>query len=137
MSPARLNPETGRNEYAAAQVQARFYVHNVSHTAVPNGKNNGPVELYPTTRGRENKTWAQATPSGNIKLTINGNALEWFMDRLGKDVAITFEDRPLICAKCKGELSGDQYGSTTEPVPGTDGTQWQHRAGLCSGSGNA
>lgn len=72
-------------------IRARFYVQQVTRYAhAPSALQ---VTLNPVTRGEENKTWAAATPAGQITLTINnGNAGEWFAERLGKDVAILFED---------------------------------------------
>lgn len=78
-------------------VQARFYVAEITKQAyggwappAPAGK----VILQPVTRGEANKDWASATPSGRIEMTIITGALAWFEERLGQEVAITFEDRP-------------------------------------------
>jgi hypothetical protein len=84
-------------------VVARFYVQTVTKKAFNTGALN--VILAPVTRGQENKSWASATPSGRIELTIqNESAAKWFDDRLAKEVAITFEDRPEICALCPDEV---------------------------------
>jgi len=75
-------------------VQARFYVRDITRHAY----NPAQVEvvLSAVSRGTENKTWASATPVGELKMSINNPAAaQWFADRLGQDVAMTFEDRPL------------------------------------------
>lgn len=84
------------------KVTARFYVREVTRYAFNNGGYANPapqvsVVLSPVSgaKGEENKKWASATPSGEVKLTIgNPEAAEWFDSMLGKDVAITFEERP-------------------------------------------
>ena len=81
-------------------VSARFFVSRVAKlaTSVQPAGWAAPVpwcevELYPATRGEENKAWASATPSGSIKMTIgNPAAAKFFEDHLGKDVAITFDE---------------------------------------------
>lgn len=82
-------------------VQARFYVREVTKYAYSSGyAAPAPVvmvKLNPVSgsKGEINKSWASATPSGEITMTIgNPAAAAWFEDRLGKDVAITFADRP-------------------------------------------
>lgn len=70
-------------------VRAKFYVAEV--TAFATGQ--GSVRLSPVTRGEENREWSAATPSGEIKMTItNTSAWEWFRDRLGTELAISFEE---------------------------------------------
>ena len=84
-------------------VQARFYVSEITQAAYQPGAST--VKLQPVSRGPENKTWAAATPAGSISLTIsNAAASTWFVIRLGKEVAITFEDRPLQCVVCHEEI---------------------------------
>mgnify|MGYP001596771923 FL=1 len=49
----------------------------------------GGVTLQVVTRGEDNKAWAAATPSGEMKLSIkNELALEFFRDMLGKEFFI-------------------------------------------------
>lgn len=75
-------------------VRARFWVREI--TAYGNA-DNIKVSLSPKTRSGEgdNVDWSKYTPSGEITLSITTEgAQEWFRDRLGKDVAITFEDVP-------------------------------------------
>ena len=39
------------------------------------------------------KNWARYTPAGSIEMaTLNPAGLAWFEERVGTDVAITFED---------------------------------------------
>lgn len=78
-------------------VQARFYVAEV--TKRPSSRMGGyaaPVPVGEVTLrpagGAGNEEWASATPSGEIRMTIRTEALDWFEERLGKDVAITFSD---------------------------------------------
>lgn len=72
-------------------VQARFYVAELTRQAY-NPKHLS-VKLQAVSRGDQNKDWAEATPSGQVTMTINNDpAAQWFADRLGQDVTITFED---------------------------------------------
>jgi len=72
------------------KVLARFYVQQItSYAHAPAQKH---VQLQAVSRGQENKSWAAATPSGQITMHVNaGDAAQWFADRLGKDVLLTFE----------------------------------------------
>lgn len=71
-------------------VLARFYVSQVTRNAYDPGA--AAVTLQAVSRGPENKEWAQATPVGQITMTIkNSPAAQFFIDRLGKDVAIRFD----------------------------------------------
>lgn len=72
-------------------VSARFWIDEIT----TRGYNpaHAEVVMRPTCRGEENRAWAQATPSGEIKLTINNpDAVEFFKANQGKDVAITFDE---------------------------------------------
>ncbi len=72
-------------------VIARFYIAEVTRFAYQ--PDNRIVKLRPSTKGEANKAWAAATPSGELSMTIgNPKAAEWFSDRLGQDVEITFND---------------------------------------------
>lgn len=89
-----------------SKVTARFYVRQVTRFGAfvtgnaPGFSSPAPlvsVELSPVNGSKSdaNKSWASATPSGEIKLTVgNPAAAAWFDSMLGKDVAITFEERP-------------------------------------------
>lgn len=100
-------------------VQARFYVGSIEQYASAAGYADpapkGVVKLKPVTRGPANKEWASATPSGEITMTVHGGAFPWFQERLGKEVAITFEDRPDLCPLCGEEIGPFQ------PVVEVDG----------------
>jgi hypothetical protein len=83
-------------------INARFYVREITQFANGNGyADPAPritVKLSPVSgsRGEQNKTWASATPSGEISMTIgNPAAAAWFAERLGQDIAVTFGDRPV------------------------------------------
>lgn len=72
-------------------VVARFYVASITRYAYNTG--NAEVKLQAVTRGEENKSWAAATPSGQLTMNIsNPDATEWFSERLGDDVVLRFED---------------------------------------------
>jgi hypothetical protein len=80
-------------------VNARFYVARTTRYA--NGQSRpgfadpapmGEVILLPVVRGDANKEWASATPSGEMKMVIHGSAMTWFEQRLGAELAITFDD---------------------------------------------
>lgn len=79
-------------------VAARFYVAEV--TRRPSGRQMngyaapapvGSVVLHPS-GGKGNEEWASATPVGKIEMTLRTEALTWFEERLGVDVAIRFDD---------------------------------------------
>jgi len=78
-------------------VKAKFYVANVSmsaHTTASDPDERvGVITLKPACRGAVNAAWAQATPSGTIEMTVNNPpAFAWFLDRLGRECSITFDD---------------------------------------------
>lgn len=86
-------------------IAARFYVSRVSRFPAFNGTTNGwaspapqiEVEMSVVTGGRapENASWASATPSGRITMTVgNPEAAAWFDSMLGRDIAVTFDARP-------------------------------------------
>ncbi len=77
-------------------VTARFYVRKVTEERqAGTSDKTGHVELSASIKGEENRSWAKYTPAGNITLsTVNADALEWFADRMGRDVALTFDDVP-------------------------------------------
>lgn len=82
-------------------VQARFFVSETARMAAfsgapaaPKPSGGGRVVLVPVTRGDANREWASATPSGRIEMTVSTAAFGWFEDRVGREVAVTFEDRP-------------------------------------------
>lgn len=71
------------------QVIARFFVSGYQRRAYDPSATE--VTLHAVSRGEHNKTWAQATPSGEIKMTIkNESAAAWFTDRLGAEIEVTF-----------------------------------------------
>ena len=80
-------------------VKARFWVQSFSKQAVSGGGVSAHVELKPVIRSTgqpgdgQNIDWSKYTPSGLIQLTVSQEgAQQWFEERLGKDVAITFDD---------------------------------------------
>jgi hypothetical protein len=75
-------------------MKAKFFISNVGvSTLDEHGKpKHGNVSLRAVCRGAVNKRWSSATPSGTFEMTLNGSAVQWFMERAGKEVAITLED---------------------------------------------
>lgn len=77
-------------------VAARFWVQKITKSRVAQDGTNREVVLAPVvspTQGNDN--WSRYTPSGEIRLVVTTDeAGQWFEDRLGKNLAITFEDTP-------------------------------------------
>lgn len=74
-------------------VEARFYVSGYERFSYD--PSSTQVKLQPVTRGEHNRSWAAATPSGSITMTIkNESAAAWFTERLGKEVSIIFSEAP-------------------------------------------
>lgn len=82
-------------------VRAQFWVQKVTKQAAAGGDITRHVELAPVLRSvgqpgynpEGNVDWSKYTPSGSIALTVSKEgAGQWFEDRIGKDVAITFDD---------------------------------------------
>lgn len=94
-------------------VVARFYVSEVLVTAhAPQGA--AQVKLQAVSRGDQNKQWASATPSGEIKMTINNEpAATYFRENLGKDVEVLFTVVPVAVP-----ADGHPY-RPSEAAPGT------------------
>jgi len=84
-------------------VRAKFFVATITkhasglpHGRTPEGWSTpipvGEVIMRPVTRGEENAEWASATPAGEFKMTIRGEALPWFEERLAREVSILITD---------------------------------------------
>lgn len=74
-------------------ITARFHVAEVTRFAY--NPNNRVIKLRVSTKGEQNKAWAASTPTGEINMTVgNPIASQWFEDRLGQDIALTFDDVP-------------------------------------------
>ena len=80
-------------------IRAKFYIATITRHA--SGAMNayaqpvpiGEVVMRPVSRGGDdNEQWASATPSGEFKMSVRGEALPWFEERLGKDVSILIDD---------------------------------------------
>lgn len=94
-------------EPTTPNVIARFYIDSVTRRAY--NPDHVEVVLKAAGRGDQNKTWAQYTPSGELKMQINNPpAAAFFAERLGQDVEMTFR-----------ALGDECYASehTTVPVP--------------------
>lgn len=96
-------PQGEQGEYVAPQVQAKFYVAEVTkfgYGGTENTQLGRKVKLQATSRKDESsrKFW-QATPFGTIELTLSADKGEgaglWFEERLGKSVMIDFTDAPV------------------------------------------
>lgn len=71
-------------------VRAKMYLQEVRHSTYGGG-----VTLQVVTRGEDNKKWAAATPSGEIKLSIkNELALDFFRDKLGQEFFVDITPVP-------------------------------------------
>jgi hypothetical protein len=76
-----------------AMVEARFYVSGYERAAWDPAATT--VKLQAVSRGEHNRDWASATPNGSVQMTIrNEGAAGFFVDRLGKEIAITFTEAP-------------------------------------------
>lgn len=103
-------------------VQARFYVSKVVRQA--HDKEGGEITLNAVGRGPENKSWAKYTPSGTLTMYVtDAGAFAFFDNRLGMEVAMTFEDRPLICEKCHEENKGIGIHDDSKICPRCRGLQ--------------
>ena len=61
-------------------VRAKFYVHSITRFS-----SGGSVQMHPVVRGEENKSWSQATPSGQLTMSIlNDKALAVFEEALNR-----------------------------------------------------
>lgn len=72
-------------------VKAKFYVSQIVKSVNPFVA----ITLLPVTRkDGDNIDWSKFTPSGRVELNVSTEtgAAQWFEDRIGKDVAITFDD---------------------------------------------
>ena len=84
-----------RSKEIPMSVTARFFIAKITRHAY--SPDNVVAELSASTKGEQNKAWATATPSGTITMNINNpSAAAWFSERLGQDVALTFEDVPAL-----------------------------------------
>ena len=82
-------------------VQARFFIQSLTRHAAHDSVQ---ITMAASGRGPENKTWAQYTPVGKLELTVNNpEAAKWFEEHLGKDIALVFQERPVVCPKCHEE----------------------------------
>lgn len=77
-------------------VRAKFFVAQINQYAHLSGyaapAPAGEVIMRPVTRGEDNAEWASATPSGEFKMTVRGDAFPWFQSRIGKEIHIFIED---------------------------------------------
>ena len=79
---------------------ARFYVAEVTRRANGSMKGYaepvplGEVTMRPAYAEEANKAWASSTPAGEFKMTLRGEVLPWFEERLGKTLHIVIDDVP-------------------------------------------
>lgn len=101
-------------------VKAKFYVSGVTVNQVApggyraGGVKAGQVRMQAVSRGAENKQWAQATPSGSFEMYVNGPAVEWFMERIGKELSITLDDANNDPATHPFEALADEFQPSEE-----------------------
>lgn len=91
---------------APKKILAKFYVAEIVKYATSAGRSNhgyappvpyGQVTLRAVTRKKDdNEQWASATPSGEIKMTVNGPAFPEFEAMMadGDDILVTLERAP-------------------------------------------
>lgn len=72
----------------ADRVRAKFFCAEVGKTTY-----GGKVVLRAVTRGEDNKTWASATPSGEITMTIRNELALDFYD-VGEEYFVDFTPAP-------------------------------------------
>jgi hypothetical protein len=76
-------------------VNAKFKVQRVTPQSPISGKDgqlrdSAEIEMVPDYAGDRNKDWAEYTPSGVIRMNVNGPALSQFVQ--GKAFTVTFEE---------------------------------------------
>jgi hypothetical protein len=72
-------------------VKARFWIRTITRHA--NTETSEVILGAVTRKTGDNVDWSKFTPSGELKLFVtNDGAREWFDARLGKDIALTFDD---------------------------------------------
>lgn len=71
-------------------VNARFTIDRVTKHAAFQGVE---VHMSPVI-GRGNEEWAKYTPSGELRMNVNGPAASWFEERLGQQLTLAFDDAP-------------------------------------------
>jgi len=73
-------------------IRGKFFVKEITATAA-GGPIQGTVKLGVVSRGAVNRSFAEATPSGEISMYIsNPAAYEFFRDRLGKEFYVDFTE---------------------------------------------
>lgn len=76
----------------ADRVRAKMFLSELRYNSYGGG-----VTLQVVTRGEDNKQWAAATPSGEMKLSIkNELALDFFQGMLGKEFYIDIVPVPEV-----------------------------------------
>lgn len=97
----------------AGTVRAKLYVSGIGRDV--NAPDSINVHLAAVTRGDDNKTWAEASPSAEFRMTINNpSAAAFFV--LGQELYVTFERaevKPLLSDGHAFEPVGDQEWSKT------------------------
>lgn len=103
-------------------VVAKFFVQTVeTHDGSPTADR---VVLGAVCRGRENRQWASATPSGHIQLAIlNDRATAYFEQ--GQEYLVTFE-------KAARPTPGDGHAPVPAPQSPDNGTPMCEFCGTCA-----
>ncbi len=79
-------------------VRGKMFIASVEITAGQANGGGGSVKLNVVARGAENASWAQATPSGQMTLSVNNPpAFAFFRDHIGEEcfIDITLADPAL------------------------------------------
>ena len=121
-------------------VQAKFYVGEVQH--YPNTPTAAKVRMGAVCRGKENRQWAQATPSGTIELSILNDAATAYFEQ-GQEYLVVFtkvakpaagDGHAPIPVKEATDAQGKPIGNIMcefcggYALPGPDGPDWSAHA---------
>src|SRR5882757_6830945 len=92
--PAPLHFPSRREEVKKMSVTAKFKVQRVTPMSQIKGKDgsmkdSAEVEMVPDYAGDRNKDWSEYTPSGVIRMYVNGPALQQLT--VGQAFTVTFE----------------------------------------------
>lgn len=76
-------------------ITARLFVTSLTHSGSKENRS-GTVVMGAAYAGGRNQEWASSTPTANLTMTLNAQALALFeeIQDAGMDVAVTFEGIP-------------------------------------------
>jgi hypothetical protein len=76
-------------------VEARFFVAEM--TTYSYNPDNSKIVLRAVSRGEQNKSWASATPSGELTMQVgNPKAVAWFKEQMDsrREIRLRFDPAP-------------------------------------------